>query len=85
MAGEAWRIAVLRLGPRLVGQEQVDQRHVGLVRPGERQRLGARAGLEEALDPRLLPEQHAKAPVHDVVVVHHQHPQPPVVHYSKSC
>ena len=74
-----------QLGPRLAGQEQVDERHVGLVGAGQSQRLGARPGLEEALDPGLLAEQDAKTPVDDVVVVHHQHAQPPVVHYSKSC
>ena len=33
------------------------------------------AGGQAALDPRLLGQQQAEAPVHDVVVVHHQHPQ----------
>ena len=39
------------------------------------QRLGAGARRQAALHPWLLAQQHPEAPVHDVVVVHHQHPQ----------
>src|SRR5215207_2926649 len=67
------RLAQLRA--RLLAEEQVDERHVGLVAPGQLERLlHARRG-QAAPDPRLLGEQEAKAPVHDVVVVHHEHPQ----------
>ena len=39
------------------------------------ERLGAGPRREAALDPRLLAEQHPEAPVHDVVVVDHEHAQ----------
>ena len=44
-------------------------------RCGERERLGAGARGQAALHPRLLAQQHAEAPVHDVVVVDDEHPQ----------
>src|SRR5436305_7071273 len=53
-------------------------------RPCRRERLGARAGGQAALHPCLFAEQHAKAPVDDVVIVDDQHPQAPF-HQSDPC
>src|SRR4051794_6600484 len=66
----------------LVAGEQVHERHVGTVPAGEGDRgiTGSRA--QAAVDPRLLAQQEAKPPVHDVVVVDHEdaerlaHPSP---------
>ena len=42
------------LGPGLLADEQVDERDVGLVAAGERDRLLAGARRQAALDPRQL-------------------------------
>jgi hypothetical protein len=41
--------------------------------PDELERLRPGARGQAALDPRLLTEQNAEPPLHDVVVVDHQH------------
>ena len=66
-----WQIS----GPGLLADEEVDERDVGLVARGELVGLGAGAGAQRALDPRLVAEHRAKAPVDDVVVVDDQDAQ----------
>ena len=63
------------LRPRLLADEQIDQRDIGLVALGQRVGLRARARAEAALDPRLVAEHQPEAPMHDVVIVDDQHAQ----------
>ena len=70
---EAQALADLRA--RLLPDEQVDERDVRLVAVRERDRLLAVARAQAALDPRLLAEHQAEAPVHDLVVVDDEHAQ----------
>ena len=61
------------VGARLVADEEVDERDVRLVAPGAVLGLVAGRRRHAALDPVLLDEDEAHAPVDDVVVVDDQH------------
>ena len=67
------RLAELRA--RLLAEEEVHERDVRLVAARHLERLLHVRRGQAALDPRLLGQQQAEAPVDDVVVVHHQHAQ----------
>jgi hypothetical protein len=67
----AQALADLRTG--LQSQEQVDERHMRLVAPAHGDRLRACTRAETAIHPRHLAEHQPKAPVHDIVVVDHEH------------
>ena len=73
--GDSRRIASLSSAPGRLAEEQVHERHVRLVAAGQVERLLHVRGRQAALHPRLLGEQQPEAPVHHVVVVHHQHAQ----------
>ena len=62
------------MAPDSPGQEQVDQRDMGLVAASGFQRLGPSA-RPDTLDPRLAAEQHPETPVHDVVIIDHEYAQ----------
>jgi len=56
-------------------QEEVHERNVGTEVAQDLQRLATGARRQAACHPGLLAEQDAKAPVHDVMVVDHEHAQ----------
>jgi hypothetical protein len=68
--GEA-SLAELRAGS--LAEDAVDQRDVGPTASGELDRLLRRRGHHAVAHPRLAPQQQPEAPLHDGVIVHHEH------------
>src|SRR5271157_2216838 len=67
----AWQITLVASSPSRWGHPDVHQDDVGPFLPGQRDRLGAVAGLADDLEVRRGVDEHPEAAAHERLVVGH--------------